>query len=620
MGHMSGVVFFIGGKEKSNSSYKQFLEKNGFTLHCLPCSRKLIMEKLNIDFPHLLLVDYENVQRNCRSIQKFFTSLSKLEEFQSIPLVLLTRSGNVDLDVFAGMVDDVLVLPTSHEHLQSKSMAWSLLARAEKKTPLPQNQKRLSFLEYQVEKIRHFLRNGDLGQARQILLRVQEVLDTFPEKRTEAFELSEVLGELNQILEKSSGQLLLAKLNSLDFSLYQTMGENTLSKFEGQVSQKSQEALTHPMKVEDFLDVKEAEIRTQLANREEGSPFEDSSKSVYAPLLNSMDTISPRDAHFARRLLQRQVISKQQLIRSLEEQKELKVKGKPIPLCNVMLMIKVVIPEDIQRVFGKDAINSLFCGGCQTPHRVLNLSKQPPENFRCRICQQPLCDKMDESEMFILPEDDKLDEMLSDPLEVSVEPNRNNIPYLIERADFFSRSGQIRKAEHIYEEILSIFPDDEDCLLGLSRIFIENSSYERALEKVERVLSKNPLNNLALSHRGVAYYYTNQIDKSIADMSVLTEKRVHNFMSYSTRGKGYFRKKKYQEAINDLTRSIILAPDFTKGYIYRAKAYLHLGKHQLALHDFEEALKINPQYANAKEVHKMIAVTREKMEESSHAE
>ncbi|BBM84932.1 tetratricopeptide repeat protein [Candidatus Uabimicrobium amorphum] len=590
---MSKNICFIGDKDDKILPYLNELRDTGYEVHLNKYNLDKFIAKLHKRKIKLIAIYHDKAQ------DEFYEKLLKLcstkktaHYLQRIPIVVVSF-GQINNKVsFAHMVDDIILLPAN---LEEKISAWIYMAE-EKNSESTWN-KRTFILEDKLESIRKNLRRGNFGLAVSSLTQVQTVLETFPSKKDEVRKLSIILEAISVLIEKGQTLPLISQINAIEITsiAWDTKIDEILHGGE-----RAKEGLTRALSVDEFR----KERKTKKVHVAEDIP-------QYVPEEEAeVLEVRDEDASFARVLLDQNIISKQQLENALREQLDIQRKGEILPLCNIMLMNNVIVPKDIIRVFGDDAITNFFCTSCNINYRVLNLAKEPAENFQCRQCRNSLQEAIDSGEIFVIPA--SVEEMkIPNTEEVTLE----NIPWCLDKAAILAKNKQVDEALDIYNKILELDPKNELCRIGRSRLFIENKAYGNAIDEANEVLVHNPGNYQSICHRGVARYYTGELDHCIKDLSILIKKGIHNFMSYSTRGKAYYHKKQYTKCIEDLTESISRASDFVKGYIYRGRAHLHLGNYNEAIRDLRKAIHINPKYPNRDEVKTLIEIAEQKREE-----
>lgn len=589
---MSKNICFIGDKDEKILPYLNDLRDAGYEVHVNKYNLDKFITKLHKRKIKLITIYHDKADEG------FYQKLSKLcntkktaNYLQRIPIILISFTEINDKNSFAHMVDDIIMLPAN---LGEKISAWMYMS--EEKNSDSTWAKRTFILEDKLESIRKNLRRGNFGIAISTLTQVQTVLETFPSKKDEVRKLSIILEAISVLIEKGQTLPLISQINAIEITsiAWDTKINDILHGGE-----RAKEGLTRALSIEEFR----KERHTKKVRVAEEIP-------QCAPEEAAILEVRDEDASFARVLLEQNIISKQQLENALREQLDIQRKGEILPLCNIMLMNNVIVPKDIIRVFGEDAITNFFCTNCSINYRVLNLAKEPAENFQCRKCRSSLQEAIDSGEIFVIPA--SVEQMeIPNTDEVTTE----NIPWCLDKATILAKNKQVDAALEIYNKILEIDPKNELCRIGRSRLFIENKAYSNAIDEANEVLVHNPENYQSICHRGVARYYTGELDHCIKDLSILIKKGIHNFMSYSTRGKAYYHKKQYTKSIEDLTESISRASDFVKGYIYRGRAHLHLGNYNEAIRDLHKALKINPKYPNRDEVKTLIEIAEQKREE-----
>lgn len=140
-----------------------------------------------------------------------------------------------------------------------------------------------------------------------------------------------------------------------------------------------------------------------------------------------------------------------------------------------------------------------------------------------------------------------------------------------------------------------------DRLLEEADVALDNSDFDKSLDKVERALAQSPRNIRALQKRIDIYYQMNDIK----DASRYTDDAIKDFPSepefYYFRGLINIAREKYYKAIASFNKVIDLDKpiELYKVYLNRGVGFLNLKEYNLAIEDFTRSIELNSTNASA---------------------
>ena len=74
-----------------------------------------------------------------------------------------------------------------------------------------------------------------------------------------------------------------------------------------------------------------------------------------------------------------------------------------------------------------------------------------------------------------------------------------NVPYKT-LGNIYIAKGDVAKASQVYQQGLNVIPDDPDLQMLLAGSYERARSYDKAIDIYEKVLSKNPANDVAANN------------------------------------------------------------------------------------------------------------------------
>jgi len=149
-----------------------------------------------------------------------------------------------------------------------------------------------------------------------------------------------------------------------------------------------------------------------------------------------------------------------------------------------------------------------------------------------------------------------------------------------------------------------------DFLIG--KLNLKTGNYATAIEKLEKVIKKNPENLLAHFYLGLAYIKNGNHQRAINEFNFIKERKPNLLVSaelHNEIGMFYYLKEKYSEAVEEFKKVVLLKPT-AESYFNLGIAYSALGDIQNAISAYSSALKINPRHTFA---HWNLAINLEKI-------
>jgi putative GTP pyrophosphokinase len=132
---------------------------------------------------------------------------------------------------------------------------------------------------------------------------------------------------------------------------------------------------------------------------------------------------------------------------------------------------------------------------------------------------------------------------------------------------------------------------------------------ETAINLYGKLLSMSltrDIRSLVYNHRGMAYFASGDLVKSINDFSKAISYNPENSRCYANRGRCYRITGKYEKALSDFDTAISIDPLYAETYFSRAQAYNEMELYCKALNDCEKTLEINPDYQPARDLAKIL--------------
>jgi tetratricopeptide (TPR) repeat protein len=118
--------------------------------------------------------------------------------------------------------------------------------------------------------------------------------------------------------------------------------------------------------------------------------------------------------------------------------------------------------------------------------------------------------------------------------------------------------------------------------------------YQASVEAGERAVALGPRDPSAYVDRGWAYYWVDDGERAIADLTRAIELRADHAEAYRCRGDVYTWLGEYEKALADYDRAIELAPEYGAAYYGRGEVREYRRELDLAIADLTRAIELEP--------------------------
>lgn len=127
-----------------------------------------------------------------------------------------------------------------------------------------------------------------------------------------------------------------------------------------------------------------------------------------------------------------------------------------------------------------------------------------------------------------------------------------------------------------------------------ARVAFDASRFSDVITQLTDTILQESFHPQLYFFRGMAYYYTNDDEKAIDDLSMAIALKPDYFRSILNRGRAWARARQYNNAINDFTLAIKIRPDHAPAYRYLGTALSDKRDYAKALIQFNTALELDP--------------------------
>lgn len=161
------------------------------------------------------------------------------------------------------------------------------------------------------------------------------------------------------------------------------------------------------------------------------------------------------------------------------------------------------------------------------------------------------------------------------------------------------QQGQLAEAEHCYQQVLSIQPQQVDALYLLGLLKLQLGDLPNAVAVLDRVVASAPGHVDAHLHLGVAFAQQGKTEQAMLHFSKAKTLAPENPAPYFNMGFTYIGLEKYEAAVVEFENALKLNPTYLEAINNLGNVYHKLGRYQEAVACFKKSLALVPDYPNA---------------------
>tara|TARA_Y100000589_G_scaffold322134_1_gene354580 strand:+ start:235 stop:1083 length:849 start_codon:yes stop_codon:yes gene_type:complete len=168
----------------------------------------------------------------------------------------------------------------------------------------------------------------------------------------------------------------------------------------------------------------------------------------------------------------------------------------------------------------------------------------------------------------------------------------------------YSILGEYKKAISDFNNALhetKSYENENDILENLAYAKISYGNYSGAKEDYLKVINNNPNSSNAHTGLGKVFYYKNDLDSALFNLSKATKLNPKDQHAYFYKGKTYHRLNRLSDSENNFSRSIKIDPFNEEFFTQRALTRKKMNKKYSACKDLEQAI-----YLGKKEMDKKL--------------
>jgi tetratricopeptide (TPR) repeat protein len=171
---------------------------------------------------------------------------------------------------------------------------------------------------------------------------------------------------------------------------------------------------------------------------------------------------------------------------------------------------------------------------------------------------------------------------------------RSHVTALLMQAFGLHRAGRLAEAEAIYNQALSIDPDQFESRQLLGFLLHQRGDSVQALHHIELALKIYPDNAVTLNYRGMALHGLKRLDEALASFDRAIVVQADNVDAHYYRANTLHALKRFDEALTGYDRALALQPHFAEALENRGVTLHELKRYDEALASFDAAATLRP--------------------------
>ncbi|MGD9591561.1 MAG: tetratricopeptide repeat protein [Candidatus Berkiella sp.] len=175
----------------------------------------------------------------------------------------------------------------------------------------------------------------------------------------------------------------------------------------------------------------------------------------------------------------------------------------------------------------------------------------------------------------------------------------NQINAKLSQAFTLQQSNQLDEAMKLFNEVLSLFPEQADALHGLGMVYAQRREYAQAVPYLIKAVKQAPLVAEFHNNLGNAYQATGDVQGALRHYHEALRLKGSYAQALNNLGTLLYRLGKYDEAANYFQKSIRIDPQAVDTHYNLANCYIQLDRLQDALPHYQEVLKLRPDHLGA---------------------
>jgi protein O-GlcNAc transferase len=174
----------------------------------------------------------------------------------------------------------------------------------------------------------------------------------------------------------------------------------------------------------------------------------------------------------------------------------------------------------------------------------------------------------------------------------AVNPDSEAVLRIFESAVEKHLAGELDKAEELYRQALSLYPDLSDAHNNLGNIHQQRGDWESATVCYRKAAQLG--NAQAESNLGCASMHGGRLEEAILHLQRATSLDPTSATAFNNLGAAYLRSKRLSEAAASCVNALAINPNYASAHNNLGLALHELGRLAEAVEHFRSALSINP--------------------------
>lgn len=163
----------------------------------------------------------------------------------------------------------------------------------------------------------------------------------------------------------------------------------------------------------------------------------------------------------------------------------------------------------------------------------------------------------------------------------------------------YARCGVWGNDMSLWNDVISQFQTAPIAYNNRGLAFLNERSYDKALEDFDKAIKLYPNYTLAYINRGNVLRDKHMYYEALSDYNKAIKLEPNFHKTYFNRGTLFLKNKKSDEALCDFNKAIDLNASYTEAYVNRGLLYMNEKKYDKALADYNKAIDLNPNYFDA---------------------
>jgi tetratricopeptide (TPR) repeat protein len=184
--------------------------------------------------------------------------------------------------------------------------------------------------------------------------------------------------------------------------------------------------------------------------------------------------------------------------------------------------------------------------------------------------------------------------MASAPAQQQLQANSSR---LLPRALRAHESGELAKAERLYNAVLQRHPDDFDALHGLGRINCQRGRFDTALVLIQTALRSDTGRADGFASLGLVFHLLRRFKEALASYDAGLALDPDNAELFSRRGVALLELGRPLDALESFQRALVADPDHLDALGNYGNALIKLNRPEEAIAAYDRALAVAPENA-----------------------